>query len=158
MRPHPSKSNLNIPETILGENERASLPESSNPASQGDGRAGTLCGLLCAGGVSCLLPHIELVLQHLSRPRTPRFLLTWAGRPETKALISLRPHRQNSGAPELASSSLGPPGLTPEGASDVAISTVYGSSPGHHILPGTLPSADLSPRPCEKSSPFPDPS
>ena len=158
MRPHPSASNLNIPETILGENERASLPESSNPASQGDGRGGTLCGLLCSGGVSCLLPHIELVLQHLSRPRTPRFLLTWAGRPETKALISLRPHRQKSGAPELASSSLGPLGLTAEAASDVALSTMYGSSPRLHILPGTLPSEDLSPKPCERSSPFPDPS
>lgn len=158
MRPHPSASNLNVPETILGENERASLPESSNPASQGDGRGGTLCGLLCSRGVSCLLLHIELVPQHLSWPGTPHFLLTWAAGPETKALISLGPHRQKSGAPELASSSLGPPGLTPEGASDVALSTVYGSSPRHHILPGTLPSADLSPRPCEKSSPFPDPS
>ena len=97
MRPHPSESNLNVPETILGENERASLPESSNLASQGDGRGGTLCGLLCSGGVSCLLPHIELVLQHLSWPRTPRFLLTWAGRPETKALISLRPHSKSQG-------------------------------------------------------------
>lgn len=150
MRPHLSDPNPNVPETILGGNERAPQPESSNPASQDDGRGGTLCGLCCSVGVSCLLPHIELVPQQLSWPGTPRFLLTWAARPETKALFSLGPHRQKSGAPELASSALESPGLIVEATSDVALSTVYGSFLRLHLLPGTLPSADLSPKPCKK--------
>lgn len=77
--------------------------------------------------------------QHLSCPGTPRFLLTWAAGPETKAFISLRPHKQKSGAPELASGLLGSPGLIVEAASHVALSTMYGSFPQLRLLPGTPP-------------------